>query len=250
MWFLWLVMSAAVLAQAPASARIWIGHEAQIEEQLRHAEVTRLEDIGTGVTRPRRAHLKPAQPVESLVWKPLAPGTRGGFWESYKSEIAAYELDKFLGMHVVPPAVEREIDRERGAAIMWLEGLQSVKQKGGKVPSGPQWGKAVRRMLMFDNLIGNPDRNAGNILIGSPGEFILIDHSRAFVARTNINKIERVDAELWDRMLALNRADLGRVLGAWLDDGAIDALVTRRDRMAATVDKLVKKKGRGQVIIP
>ena len=31
MWFLWLVMSAAVLAQAPASARIWIGHEAQIE---------------------------------------------------------------------------------------------------------------------------------------------------------------------------------------------------------------------------
>ena len=51
-------------------------------------------------------------------------------------------------------------------------------------------------------------------------------------------------------MLALNRADLGRVLGAWLDDGAIDALVTRRDRMAATVDKLVKKKGRGQVIIP
>jgi len=250
MWFLSLVISAGVLAQALPSARTWIGHEAQIEEHLRHADVTRMEDIGTGVTRPRRAHLQPAQPVESLVWKPLPPGTRGGFWESYKSEIAAYELDKFLGMHVVPPAVERELDRDRGAAIMWLEGIQSVKQTGGKVPSGPQWGKAARRMLMFDNLIGNPDRNAGNILIGSPGEFILIDHSRAFVARTNINKIERVDAELWDRMLALNRADLGRVLGAWLDEGAIDALVTRRDRMTAAVDKLVKKKGRAQVIIP
>lgn len=250
MWILWLSIAASVLAQTPASARTWIGHEAQIEEHLRHADITRMEDIGTGVTRPRRAHLQPAEPVESLVWKPLPPGTRGGFWESYKSEIAAYELDKFLSMHVVPPAVEREIGRDRGAAVMWLEGLQSVKQIGGKVPAGPQWGKAARRMLMFDNLIGNPDRNAGNILIGSPGEFILIDHSRAFMATTKINKIERVDAELWDRFLGLNRADLGRVLGAWLDEEAIDALVARRDRMVAAVDKLVKKKGRIQVIIP
>ena len=184
MWILWLTIATSALTQSPASARTWIGHEAQIEEHLRHADITRMEDSGTGVTRPRRAHLQPAQPVESLVWKPLPPGTRGGFWESYKSEIAAYELDKFLGMHVVPPAVEREVDRDRGAAIMWLEGIRSVKQAGGKVPSGPQWGKAARRMLMFDNLIGNPDRNAGNILIGSPGEFILIDHSRAFVATT------------------------------------------------------------------
>lgn len=250
MWIVSLAISTAVLAQAPGSARTWIGHEAQIEAQLRSAAITRMEDIGTGVTRPRRAHLQPAEPVRSLVWKPLPPGPRGGYWESYKSEIAAYELDKVLGMHVVPPAVEREVDRERGAAIMWLDGLRSVKQAGGKVPSGPQWGKAARRMLMFDNLIGNPDRNAGNILIGSPGEFVLIDHSRAFVATTRINKIERVDAELWERMLGLNRADLGRVLGAWLDDEAIDALVTRRDRMAAAVDALVKKKGRAQVIIP
>jgi hypothetical protein len=250
MWILWLSIAAGVLAQTPASARTWVGHEAQIEDHLRRAAITKMEDIGTGVTRPRRAHLQPAEPVESLVWKPLPPGTRGGFWESYKSEIAAYELDKFLGMHVVPPAVEREVDRERGAAVMWLEGLRSVKQIGGKVPSGPQWGKAARRMLMFDNLIGNPDRNAGNILIGSPGEFILIDHSRAFVATTRINKIERVDAELWDQFLGLDRANLSRVLGAWLDDEAIDALLKRRDGLVAAVDKLVKKKGRIQVIIP
>src|SRR5690242_10733758 len=119
MWILWLAMSTSVLAQA-TSARTWVGHEAQIEAQLRQAEITRMEEIGTGVTRPQRAHLQPAEPVESLVWKPLPPGTRGGFWESYKSEIAAYELDKLLGMHVVPPAVEREVGRDRGAAIMWL----------------------------------------------------------------------------------------------------------------------------------
>ena len=72
MWILLLAIASGVLAQAP-TARTWIGHEAQIEEHLRHAEITRMEDIGTGVTRPRRAHLQPPQPVESLVWKPLPP---------------------------------------------------------------------------------------------------------------------------------------------------------------------------------
>jgi len=105
-------------------------------------------------------------------------------------------------------------------------------------------------MLMFDNLISNSDRNAGNIMVGQPGELFLIDHSRAFVTSTTLpKKIERVDAGLWARMQALTRADLVRVLGPWIDDEAIDAMLERRARMVSDVDKLVKKKGRASVII-
>jgi hypothetical protein len=238
-------------AAAPASVRTWIGHEPQIEQQLKTAEVVRLEDLGTGVTHPRRAHLEPADPVESATWKVLPPGKLHGYWESYKSEIAAYELDKLLDMHVVPPAVERRVGDEVGAAIMWVEGTRSVKEQGGKVPTGSIWGKAIRRMLMFDNLVANPDRNAGNILLGQPGEFVLIDHSRAFLTSSKLpEKVERVDAELWDRMKMLTHDDLLRALKPWLEDDAIDAIVQRRDRMAKEVDKLVAKKGRDLVIIP
>jgi hypothetical protein len=235
---------------APSSARTWIGDEPRIEAHLKSAAVRTVEDIGTGVTRPRRARLDPTDPVESLVWKVLPPGMRGGHWESYKSEIAAYELDKLLGMHMVPPAVERTIHGETGAAIMWLEGVRSVKQTRGQVPSGEIWGKAIRRMLMFDNLLCNRDRNAGNILIGRPGELILIDHSRAFISDKGLPwKLERVDADLWNRMTALTRDDLSRTLGTWIDAKALDTIVVRRDKMIAEVDKLVKKKGRGLVII-
>jgi hypothetical protein len=249
-------LATALSAQHPGrasteSAGTWVGQEARIEAHLRTAEVVSLEEIGTGVTRPRRAHLAPAEPVESFVWKPLPPGRRHGHWESYKSEIAAYEVDKLLDMNVVPPAVERSVEGEMGAAIMWLESIESVKQAGGKVPSGPIWGKATRRMLMFDNLIGNPDRNAGNILIGRPGDLILIDHSRAFLATDSLpQKIQRVDEDLWTRMQALTRDDLARVLRPWIDGNAIDAMIERRNRMAAQVDALVKKKGRPLVIIP
>ena len=58
---------------------------------------------------------------------------------------------------------------------MWLPSMKSVRQSGGKMPSGVEWGQSTRKMLTFDNFIGNDDRNAGNILLGRPGELILID---------------------------------------------------------------------------
>jgi hypothetical protein len=235
---------------APSRRAIWVGHTAQMESHLRDAEIVSVEDIGTGVTNPQRAHLKPAEPFESLVWKPIPPGRPSGYWESYKSEIAAYELDKLLVMNMVPPAVERTIDGKDGAAIMWLPGMKSVKETGGKMPAGAVWGRAVRRMLTFDNLIANPDRNAGNILIGDPGELILIDHSRAFIADTTlIRKIERVDADLWRRIQALQRPEIDHALGRWLDSDAIQAVLERRSRMADAIDELVAKKGKAAVLI-
>jgi hypothetical protein len=106
-------------------------------------------------------------------------------------------------------------------------------------------------MMLFDNLIGNSDRNAGNILLGEPGDLILIDHSRAFVVDKKLpNKVERVDRVLWERVKALTREELTSALGAWLDPPAIGAMLARRDRMATAVDALVAKKGQALVLIP
>jgi hypothetical protein len=247
---LWTVLHAAPPPVPAPKSAIWIGRAAQMEAHLRDAEIVSVEDVGTGVTNPKRAHLRPAKPFESLVWKPIPPGRPSGYWESYKSEVAAYELDKLLGMNMVPPAVQRTIDGEDGAAIMWIPGMESVKQKGGKMPSGGVWGRAIRRMLTFDNFIGNPDRNAGNILIGAPGELILIDHSRAFTEDTTlVRKVERVDADLWGRIQALQPADLERAIGPWIGSDAVRAALERRQNMARAVDKLIKKKGKAAVIV-
>src|SRR5215470_9957317 len=105
----------ACLAFGPASAKTWLGHEPQMEQHLRTAQITRLDEIGTGVTKPRRARLVPEEPFASMTWKVLPPGQRDGYWESYKSEIAAYELDKLLGLGMVPPAVERTMNGDTGA---------------------------------------------------------------------------------------------------------------------------------------
>lgn len=228
----------------------WVGHEAAMEAHLRTAEIVSMRDIGTGVTHPRIATLRPDTPFGSLVWKVLPPARRNGYWESYKSEIAAYQLDRLLELHMVPPAVVREIDGATGVAIMWIDGTRSVADMGGKVPTGPQFGTPLRRMQMFDNLIGNPDRNAGNILIDGADRIILIDHSRAFVDSAKLPfPFERVDASLYSALKSLTRTQLSAALSQWLDGHAIDAMLERRDEIVRRVDDLVKRRGTAAVII-
>jgi hypothetical protein len=246
----WCALFAASLAVAQTPSP-WVGRAAEMEAHLRTAQAVDIEDIGTGVTRPRRATLNPATPFATLVWKVLPPSRRNGFWESYKSEIAAYELDKLLDMQMVPPAVERQIDGETGAAIMWIDGTRSVKQMGGKIPTGPQFGKPIRMMQLFDNFIGNPDRNAGNILIDQANHVILIDHSRAFIESPKLPfPFERVDAPLWTKLQALTHDQLVAALSHWIDDNAIEAMLRRRDEIKSTVDKLVQRRGAAAVLIP
>ena len=92
------------------------------------APIERFEDLSVGVTHPRRAFLRPGGLVESVAWKVLPPGRVSGSWESYKSEIAAYELDKLLNLGMVPVAVEKQWKHEIGAAILWLTPVRSWKR--------------------------------------------------------------------------------------------------------------------------
>ena len=46
---------------------------------------------------PDQAFFTPGGLAESAVVKILPPKLHKGYWESYKSEIAAYELDRLLG---------------------------------------------------------------------------------------------------------------------------------------------------------
>jgi hypothetical protein len=240
-------------AQAPAaeSAKIWIGKESEIEAFLKSVKVLSQKEIGTGVTRPRRASLAPGGPVDSMAWKPIKPGRYSGYWESYKSEIAAYELDKFFGLGMVPQTVERQVDGDTGAAVMWASPTQSFKdlggvpgQKGVKAPPPQQaglWNLQIIRAKMFDNLIGNIDPNLGNWLVDPAWNLILIDHTRAFTSTKNLyHQMTAVDPVLWEKMKVLDEATLTKVVGSWLDKDAIKGILERRDKMTEAIAKLKK----------
>lgn len=239
--------------ESVACVLTWVDHEPGVEAYLRSATVTKMDSVPIGVTRPKRAFFTPGGLVASAAWKPLPPGRRGGYYESYKSEIAAYELDKFLGMHMVPPVVERRIDTETGAAVLWVEPVTGWNMKKHVEGPEPEWSRQVSRMKLFDQLIANIDRNQGNLLYDADWHLLLIDHSRAFTDRVSLSGIAAptwIDRRLWTRIDALTIEDLRRTLGEWLDGRALEAILKRRDLMRKAIQKHVAARGERMVFLP
>ena len=242
--------SQATQAAPDPAARAWTGRTAEIEDYLRTARIVRTEGTDRGVTKPGAGLLRTGRPgrIDDLEGPP--PGFSHGYYESYKSEIAAYEIDKLLALGMVPPKVEREVDGEVGVAVMWVDGTRSFADMGG-VPTPPPakiatWNRQIIRAKMFHNLIGDIDPNLGNWLIDPEWRVMLIDQSRSLTTTTRlVHEMQQVDGPLWARMRALTADGLTRDLSRWLGSREIKAILARRDRMQAKIDRLPPIERRG-----
>ena len=247
-----VVPATSVSAPSSAGAKIWVGREAEFEEFLKAAPITRIEEVPIGVTKPMRAYFEPGGLVASVVFKPLQPGrSKGGYFESYKSEIAAYELDKLLGLGMVPPTVERRAKHDLGSAQLWVEHCVWLKTKDPNTSGDiARWNRQVYRHRVWDNLTGNIDRNEGNLLVDPQWNLILIDHSRAFTSTTKMPfPMTRIDRPFYEKLKALTEDDLKTHLDGLLFDGP-KSVLKRRDLIVKHFEKLIKEKGEAAVLIP
>jgi len=250
-------VTAATVTEAPAIAsqgigsKVWVGRYAEFEEFLRTAEIERMGDVPVGVTKPKRAFFVPGGIAASAVVKHLPMGHRSGFWEAYKSEVAAYELDRLLELDMVPPTVERRVGSDRASVQLWVEKSKVLKEVDqAQSPRPVEWAKQVCRQRVFDNLVANIDRNAGNMLVDGEWNLILIDHSRALgTDRMPFEKeMTRVDRAFFERLKALDEAVLMARLRPWvLADGTVRGILKRRDKIVAHFEKLARERGEAVV---
>jgi hypothetical protein len=106
-------------------------------------------------------------------------------------------------------------------------------------------------MIVFDELIQNRDRNAGNILWSSDWRLWMIDHTRAFRLGKDLlrpTSLTICDRALLERMRELTRPDLAAAVGKSLTAPEIDALLTRRDRIVMLFDERITSLGQGGVL--
>jgi len=229
--------------------KIWPDFQIPFEDLLKNAEVVSSDELARGETAARRVRLKKDEIELRAVWRPFPP-TGEGAYGSYKAEIAAYELDKMLGLNMVPPTMERTLEGRPGSIQLWVNGCKAYKQVQGKIPETSRWNHQVASMNLFDALVGNAQRDeANNVLIDPNWEIVRIDHLFAFSSETELrNPPAQFDRRLVARLRALREDDLQTRLKGILSRDDIRNVLKRRDALLSHLAKLVAEKGEAAVL--
>jgi hypothetical protein len=267
---LWAVVSAASLpagageppttASAPAEL-----DDAAKERFLLEGRVVRAKDAGGGITPSQRAtlsldgieHDAHIQTIDkATAMADLDGGPELDFRDSYLHNVAAYRLDRLLGLGMVPVSVVR-LHRRRDAAFTWwvddvrMDERQRRKKKV-QPPDVTRWNRQIFVIRVFDELIYNTDRNPGNLLIDGDWRIWMIDHTRAFKVFKSIGREEELGTRCARQLLAalrgLDEATLREEMDDLLSRGQVEGLLARRDQIVAYYDARVAEIGEAAVL--
>lgn len=237
------------------------------EQLLRSGRITRVRGVGEGVTAPRRATLERGGITQDAAMKDIdftRPGVTQlddgavifNMEDNWRFEVAAYRIDRMIGLGWVPATVEREYRGKPGSLQWWVETEFSEaerQRRGVQPPNAEDWDRQLLKMRLFDNLLFNWDRHTNNILVTKDFQLRLIDHSRAFLAYSDLRRPEeltRFSRSLLTSIERLTRDDLRRQVGRYVEVSKIDALLARRDKLLELARTRVKERGEAAVIYP
>lgn len=240
---------AAALAQAPAPLT-----DASMEQFLQTARVVSTRGTSKGVTGSVRATLSDGtltheahiQMVDETKLGPReGPILELEFRDKWQFNVAAYRIDRLLGLNLVPVSVERTWNSRPAAFTWWIDDVmmdEGERQKKKLDPPDVQcWSEQLWALRIFDQLIDNIDRNLGNSVISKGWRLWGIDHTRAFRSSRearNLRHLIRIDRALLQRLKLLDFPTLKREVGRYLFDADIRTLLARRDFIVNHFEKM------------
>lgn len=264
--FIFLVFRSLAIAQFTPEE---LAERDKWEEFMQTAKVIGQEQMISrqAVTRPWKIELEKDGITNCALWKD-SKGKMRGFVESWKWEIAAYRLDKYLGLNMIPPTVERQFKGKRGSCMLWIYNCFDLDYKvENKIAVPPKkiirWNRAFYLQRALDNLICNVDRHQRNTLVSQDWCMILIDHSRSF--RTSKKYVENLIYDenfrqspdfimkelpraFVEKLKSLNFELMKEIVGEYRNDKEIKCTILRRDLILAWLDKRIKEIGEDKVL--
>jgi hypothetical protein len=259
-WFAWLVSALLIVAPAQAKQR-----PANPSSLATRAEQEAFLAKGTIVTTPPadgrrswRASLDNGDRRHDVSVE-TADGsdpTR----RNYRLNVAAYELNKLLGLDLVPPSAERSVGDTPASVTWWVDDVamnELDRRRKGVEPSDlERWNRQMQAVRFFDELISNTYRDTSpplylnsvwdNLLITKDWTIWLTDHTGAFRTRRDLQDPEslvRCPRLALSRLRSLNRERLQQTLGNYLSPPQLDALEARRVLLVKRFDDEIARRG-------
>lgn len=234
------------------------------EEFLLKAEIVKRDFLDIGVTRSERATLTDGILTHDAhlqfvdVHKKQYRTTRRTYYDfrdSYKYNIAAYRLDRLIGLEMVPVSVQRKIDGKKAAVSWWVDDVLMMEkdrwEQGIRSPDAERWNHQMFMVRVFNQLVYNSDPNLGNLLITSDWKLRMVDFTRSFRTHKQLSQpggLRKIDRRLYRGLRRLDRESLKRETGAYLSPFEIKAVLARRDRILEIFDTKIAAQGEAAVI--
>jgi hypothetical protein len=239
--------------------------DAEKEAFLLEGQIVRRRSAPGGITGSVRATLRlngyehdaHIQTIEQ--YKPQNVTTGGGeldFRDSWRNNVAAYRLDRILGLGMVPVTVIRRDGNNQAAFTWWVDDVQMTEKdryhNKVKSPDVDNWNQQIYVVRVFDQLIYNFDRNLGNLLIDKDWRVWMIDHTRAFKIFTRIKEEKDLGTICERRLLeALRRLDKPTLMASMkglLTEVQIKGMLGRRDAIAKFYEARIAELGEDAVL--
>ena len=242
--------------------------DAEIEHFLLTAKVDSVSKIPVGITRPRKMLLKGEGVRVNAVFKniddekkmvrdPTSTG-RGKLYltwrDSYIYDVAAYHVDRLLGLERTPPIVIRKLKGSEGSLQIWAEGTITESNRREREIAPPEIARFNQQrttLQIFDNLVGNRDSNLGNTLIDGNWRLWFIDCSRCFGSSPDLlypEIVSHCERRMWEALKRLDREAADQALSPYLARVEIDAIFARRDKLVELLQARIDEWGEDLVL--
>ncbi len=237
----------------------------QIKQFLQTAEIVKSKPSSRGVTHPWRLTLSNGAITHDASFqsidehKPKMDLGNGkietDFVDSYKYNIAAYQIAELLGLDdMLPVYVERKWEGKTGSLSWWLPVKMDDAERFEKKiepPDGDKWNKQMFRIRVFDELVYDTDPNLTNVLIGNDWTVWRVDFSRAFRKSKELRgekNLVKCDRELFEKLKNLKADEVAEKTKRYLTKDEINGVMARRDKIVAKFQSLIAQKGEKEIL--
>lgn len=253
-----------IVWRGPKETRLPFASATEVADFLRGSKLVKVDrKVLPGSSQPRRLLVENGGVRARAVFRTHHREEENGHWETgefvpflrdtWKNEVAAFELSGLLGVPRVPPTALWRMKKKEGSLQLWIE-----KARPGwhfaetEQPSDPElWKKHLDSVRVFDALIHNVDRHELNMLIDASGRVWWIDHTRSFGRERELKKpeqIERCERRLWEGLRTVSAEELVRTLRPHMSQHEIDALLERHVKLVALLQQRIDEKGEAAVL--